>query len=397
MLTQTERKEKEEKVNDLITRAEDVLNVAKEEKRELTDAEAQELAEIRDDVRKIKEFLKLDDDFKELEEMKVKKDVPKEEEEMTEETMKEKEIQEVRAFENFLRGWEVHERSGELTPATDGTSGNGGVLIPQTIVNYIIKKLYNICPILERSQKYNVKGKLEVPYYPADSTYGITVAYKSEFSALSSTAGNFATVELTGYLAGCMTKISRSLINNTQFDIVGFVVDEMAYAIKRFIEGELLNGTDSKVAGLSGATNSVTAAAQNAITADEIIKLHDKILDDYQSNAIWIMSPATRTALRLLKDSMGRYLLQDDITSPFGSVLLGKPVYVSDHMPDMAHSARAIFYGDMHGLGTKFNEDINIEVLRERFADEHAVGVVGWFEFDAKVINQQQIAVLVMA
>ena len=397
MLTQAERKEKEEKVNDLITRAEDVLNVAKDEKRELTDAEAQELAEIRDDVRKIKEFLQLDDDFKKLEEMKVKKDVPKEEEEMTEETMKEKEIQEVRAFENFLRGWEVHERSGELTPSTTGTSGNGGVLIPQTIVNYIIKKLYNICPILERSQKYNVKGKLEVPYYPADSTYGITVAYKSEFSALSSTAGNFATVELTGFLAGCMTKISRSLINNTQFDIVGFVVDEMAYAIKRFIEGELLKGTQNKVAGLSGLTNSVTAAAQNAITADEIIKLHDKVLDDYQQNAIWIMSPATRTALRLLKDSMGRYLLQDDITAPFGSSLLGKPVYVSDNMPDMAHSARAIFYGDMHGLGTKFNEDINIEVLRERFADEHAIGVVGWFEFDAKVINEQQMAVLVMA
>lgn len=400
MLTQAERKEKQEKVNDLITRAEDVLNVAKEEKRELTDAEAQELAEIRDDVRKIKEFLQLDDDFKKLEEMKVKEE-PKEEEEMTEqEVMKEKEIQETRAFENFLRGWEVHElqeRSGELTPSTTGTSGNGGVLIPQTIVNYIITKLYNICPILDRSQKFNVKGKLEVPYYPADSTYGITVAYRSEFSALSSTAGNFATVELGGFLAGCLTKISRSLINNTQFDIVGYVVDEMAYAIKRFIEGELLKGTADKVDGLSTLSNSVTAAAQNAITADEIIKLHDKVLDDFQQNAIWIMSPATRTALRLLKDSMGRYLLQDDITSPFGTSLLGKPVYVSDNMPDIAHSARAIFYGDMHGLATKFNEDINIEVLRERYADEHAVGVVGWFEFDAKVINEQQIAVLVMA
>ena len=45
----------EERKNDLITRAEEVLNTAKAEKRELTDAEAQELAEIKDDVRRIKE------------------------------------------------------------------------------------------------------------------------------------------------------------------------------------------------------------------------------------------------------------------------------------------------------------------------------------------------------
>ena len=48
-----------EKKNDLITRAEAILNEAETNKRELTDAEAQELAEIRDDVRKIKEALKI--------------------------------------------------------------------------------------------------------------------------------------------------------------------------------------------------------------------------------------------------------------------------------------------------------------------------------------------------
>lgn len=408
MLTQTERKEKVEKVNDLITRAEDVLNTAKAEKRELTDDEAQELAEIRDDVRKIKEYLKLDDDFREMEKMEVKKeDAPKGgEKEMTEEEkMKEVEVQETRAFENYLRGRVIHERAGELSPASSAVGGGaGGALIPTTIVNHIIRKVYNICPILDRSQKFNVKGKLDVPYYPADSNK-ITVAYQSEFSPLASSSGSFATVELTGFLAGCLTKVSRSLINNVQFDIVGFVVDEMAYAIKRFIEHELLIGTpdtehsgaNAKVLGLSTLTNGITAQSETAITADEIVQLHDSIKDEFQSNAIWIMSPATRTALRTLKSNTGYYLLNDDISTPFGTSLLGKPVYVSDNMPEIGAGNRVIFYGDMHGLATKFNEDINIEVLRERFADEHCYGVVGWFEFDSKVIDEQQIAVLTMA
>lgn len=384
----------EEKKNDLITRAEETLNKAKTEKRELTDDEAQELAEIRDDIRKIKETLKLDDDFAELDREKKSKDLPSadgEDSKMTDEQRaKEKATQECRAFENFIRGRIVNERAGELTPA----SGSGQALIPTTIANRIIKKVYNICPILERSSKYNVKGNLNLPYYDTTSD-NITVAYQEEFVAMSSHNGKFTTIQLTGFLAGALSKISRSLINNSDFNIVDFVVDEMAYAIKRFIEHELLVGTVGKVTGLSTLTNSLETASSVAITSDEVIKLHDSIKDEFQNNAIWIMSPATRTALRLLKDQMGRYMLQDDISLPFGTSLLGKPVYVSDNMPEIGAGNTAIYYGDMKGLATKFSEDINIEVLREKYADEHAVGVIGWFEFDSKVEDAQKIAKLV--
>jgi HK97 family phage major capsid protein len=94
---------------------------------------------------------------------------------------------------------------------------------------------------------------------------------------------------------------------------------------------------------------------------------------------------------------MGRYLLQDDISAPFGVTLLGKTVYVSDNMPQIAAGNAVIYYGDFKGLATKFSENINIQVLRERFADEHADGVIGWFEFDSKVEDQQKLAKLVMA
>lgn len=387
-----------EKKNDLITRAEEVLNLAKTEKRELTEAEAAELAEIRDNVRKIVSHLKLSEDIDELDRA-CGSGNNKEEEKMT--RAKENETRELnieerdrQAFENYIRGYAFHERAGELTPA----SGSAGALIPTTIVNYIIRKVYDICPILERSQKFKVKGKLEVPYYPYDSN-NITVAYQEEFVQLESSSGKFSSVPLDGFLAGCLTKISRSLINNSQIDITAFVVDEMSYAIKRFIEHEMLIGTTSptpKVLGLSELTNGITAAAANAITADEIVKLHDSIKDEFQSNAIWIMSPQTRTALRLLKSSTGYYLLNDDVSTPFGTSLLGKPIYVSDNMPNIATGNTVIYYGDMRGLATKFSEEINIEVLRERYADEHAIGVIGWFEFDSRVIDEQQIAKLTM-
>ncbi len=387
-------KELIEKQNDLITRAEEKLNVAKQEKRELTDDEAQELAEIRDDIRRIKETLKLEDDFRAMEKMEVKEDNTPEEttEEVTEEMTEQeraKEQHECRAFENYLRGRVIHEREGELTPA----SGSGEALIPTTIANRIIKKVYDICPILERSSKYNVKGKLDLPYYDTETT-NITVAYQDEFEELTSSNGKFDSINLEGYLAGALSLVSRSLINNSQFNIVDFVVDAMAEAIKRFIEGELLNGTEDKVEGLSTLENVVETASASAITADELIDLQDSIKDEFQQNAIWIMSPKTRTAIRKLTTTTGEYLLNNDISTPFGRVMLGKPVYVSDNMSDIGAGNNVVFYGDMKGLATKFNEEINIEVLRERFATQHAVGIVGWFEFDSKVEDAQKIAVL---
>lgn len=385
-----------EKKNDLITRAEAILNDAETNKRELTDDEAQELAEIRDDVRKIKEALKIHDELKE-EKQELKEEAAEDKAEA--QAMKEaacKEEADRRAFEAYVRGVVLNERG-----AVNMTKAANGAVIPTTIANKIIAMVYNICPILEKSTKYNVKGKLVIPYYDED-TNAITVNYASEFEELTSNVGAMDKIELDGFLAGTLTLISRSLINNAQFNIVDFIVERMAYAIKRFIEDQLLNGyvpsgASAGVTGLSTLTNSITAAATTAITADEVVRLHDAIKDDFQGNAIWIMSPATRTALRTLKSSTGYYLLNDDISTPFGTSLLGKPVYVSDNMPDMGAGKTAIYYGDMRGLATKFSEEMSIEVLREKYATQHAVGVVGWLEFDAKVEDAQKIAKLVMA
>ena len=384
-------KELNERKNDLITRAEETLNKAKEEKRELTEAEAEELAEIRDNVRRIMKTLELKGEFDKMEGKALEKEgLPKDEAKTEIEIEKEERaLNEEKAFADYIRGVVTNER------ATNMTLTDNGAVIPTTIANRIIRKVYDISPILQRSTKYNVKGTLELPYYD-ESTQAITVAFATEFQELESNIGKLDSITLTGYLAGALSLVSRSLINNSQFDIVSFVVDVMAYDISRFIEDVLLNGKGS-VKGLSDLTNVKTTASATSITADELILAQGKVKDVYQNNAIWIMSPATRDAIRSLKDEMGRYLLQDDISLPFGKSLLGKPIYVSDNMPEMTAGKNAIYYGDMSGLATKFAEELSIQVLREKYATMHAVGVVGWIEFDSKVENAQKIVAVKMA
>lgn len=301
-----------------------------------------------------------------------------------------KEEAEKRAFEQYLRTGKIETRS----ETTMNVSDNGAV-IPASIANKIIEKVVDICPIYSLADRYNIGGTLSIPYYD-ESAQAIEVAYATEFTDIESTSGKFLSIELRGYLAGALSKISKSLINNSAFDIVGYVVNKVAQAFAKWIEKELLFGTSEKITGLSNATQIITAAAATAITADELIDLQESVPDAYQANAIWIMSKATRTAIRKLKDKDGNYILNKDATAKWGYTLFGKPVYVSDNMPAMTSSKPAIYYGDMSGLAVKVSENVSIEILREKYATQHAVGVVGWIEIDSKIENQQKIAVLKM-
>ena len=152
-----------------------------------------------------------------------------------------------------------------------------------------------------------------------------------------------------------------------------------------------------KIDGLAaGVKQVVTTASATAITADELIDLQETIPDVYQDNACWIMNKATRTAIRKLKDNEGRYILNPDATAKWGYTLFGKPVYTTDSVSAIASEKTAIYYGDMSGLAVKTSEDVSIQILNEKYATQHAVGVIAWVEIDAKVENAQKIAALKM-
>ena len=359
-----------------------LTDAAELEKRAMSEEESEKFDDIEQKIKNIDAT---------IERIERARDIPdRKEQEKEEDSAEEPTELEERAFEAHIRGEVLQERAD-----ANLTSGDNGAVIPSSIVNKIIKKVHDICPIYQLATKYNVGGTLSIPYY--DETDGnITMAYATEFSELESTSGKFKSIELKGFLAGALSKISKSLINNSQFAIVPFVVNEMAASISRWIENELLNGPEDKIEGLSKVAG-ITAASSTAITTDELIDVQEDIPDVFQANAIWIMNKKTRTAIRKLKDNDGNYILNKDATSKWGYTLFGKDVYTSENMPEMAAGRRAILYGDMSGLAVKVSENMEIAVLREKFATQHAIGVVAWMELDSKVENSQKITGLTMA
>lgn len=308
---------------------------------------------------------------------------------------------EVRAFMDYVNsqcGGRVSPeyRSGEQNI----TMSNNGAVIPTTIAQMIINTVKEMCPIYAKATMFAVKGTLKVPVWGnANTTHNITVGYQSEFTDITADAGKFTSVDLTGYLAGALTLIGKSVINNSEIDVLGFIVAEMSKQIVLFLEKELIVGTSGKATGALATTTNVTLTSATNITADDLITLQSKVVTPYQANACWTMSPATFTAIRKLKDSTGQYLLQTapNIAGGFPFMLLGKPVYISDNMPAVAASAKPILYGDYSGLAVNMRQQIEMQVLNEKYATQHAVGLVAWFEFDSNVIDHQKLATITMA
>lgn len=373
----------EEKRIDLKGQMNAVLDTAKAEERALTNEEISKFDELENEVRNIDATIEREEKRNAMENTETKKEVNVEE-------------RDVKSFADYIRSAVMGlESRAETTLA----KGDNGAVIPKTIVKKIMEKVEDISPIYKLATKYHIAGVINVPKEDETSDT-ITVAYATEFTELESHSNKFATIELTGYLYGALTKISKSLLRNSDFDLTNWVVKKMAKKIAKFIEKELIHGTSGKISGIIGsydATNMKIALAKaGAITADELIDLQELVPDDYQADCIWVMNRATRKAIRKLKDGQGNYLLEKDSNSKWGYRLMGNDVYCSDNVQALGTAGKpVVLYGDFSGLAVKEGEKTEIQVLTERFATQHAVGVVAWGELDAKVEDTQKIAVAV--
>ncbi len=372
-----------EQRNNLMTELEGIIENIKNETRALNETEQSRFNQIRTEIGNIDSSLKAAEQAEELRNLKP----------VTKSKGEEKDEAELRAleqskFERFIRG---EERALDV--------GNNGAIIPQNIADRIITRVRELSPILQRATTFNVGGDLIFPKFDITS---ITAGYIADMTALTPQNGNFTTLKLQNFIAGSLVQVSRSLMNRQDFDLTSYVTNWISQSFAAFIEHELLVGVGTTAAtGLfvdSNVTN-VVAAGTTAVTLDDLIQAQITIpqaLDD--GDLCWIMHKDLFSALRKMKDGMGYPLLNNDITSPFGWTLLGKPVFVSQNAPNTMTTGQPVLcYGDMDGLYVKFSQQVELQVLNELYATSHATGICAYAEFDSRVVEEQKIVRLHLA
>lgn len=385
-----------------------ILDTAKLEKRALSEEEIAKFNELKKLIDEIDATIKAEDEARKMDMEENKKENKKENTEEQSQKETESTEKEERAFVDFIV-------TGEERANSPGMAyGSNGAIVPTTIAKKIIEKVKELSPIYEKVEKFHTSGTLEIPVYDVDSdatspTGDVNVAYQGdEFTSLVAGQGKFTSVELKGYSHGALSVISRKLLNNTDIDITNFLTNKIAQAFAEFWEKELLVGTGSTNNHMTGAisttnliaTGNTTYTAANAAKIDKLIDLQLAVPQQYQKNAIWIMNKAVFTELRKVKDGNGNYYMAygKGLTGGFDWEFLGKPVYISENMPAATTANNIpVLYGDFSGMAMKISQDLEIQLMREKYIDKNAVGIVGWAECDSKVQNNQMIAGLKMA
>lgn len=362
-----------EKRNDVLLEMTGILDKAEEETRAMTEEEQEKYAGLKKEVEGLNKTISALEERAMFEAGKE----PKSPEAKSEE-------EEVRSFEQFCRG---ETRALQL--------GTNGSIMPRTIVDRIITQVRETCPIFELADTYNVNGELILPYYD-ESAKAITVGYINELQDLTESTGELKSITLTSHIAGVLSKVSKKLINNTDFDIVGFVVNQVVKSLREFIEKEALTGASGKVKGIIPNAKNIIVAVGTEIEPDTLVDMQMRVKEPYQANAAWIMARETFADIRKLKDGDGKYLLIRDFVEGGGWTLLGKRVYLSENVEKRAASKKPLVYGDLKGYTLKIGKSIETQILNETYANQYAVGVNAYVEIDGAITNEEALVVLKM-
>jgi HK97 family phage major capsid protein len=367
-----------EKRNALLDEMDGIVNKASQETRAFSEEENARFEAIKAEIAGIDKTLAAAEESRKLEKVMVKDP----EQRSAEETRKLEIEKEERAFVEFVR-------EGRATNLPQGTNG---VVIPKTISNRIVDKVKNLSPILSKATIYEVEGALSIPVY--DYTQHTTAYQGAEFAAITASAGTFTSVDLNGFVIGSLALISKKLINNSQIDVLPFIINEISKSIANFLENELVAGPGTNMKGLAQNATTYNGATTLVITPQELIAMKAKIPQVFQEGSAWIMHVDTLAYLQSLTAGAGNNLLLfgNDLTRDGGLTLLGKPVYVSDNMPKYTTvGAKSIHFGDFSGLSVKITKGVEMQVLIEKYADQYAVGCVAWAEIDSNITEPQKL------
>ncbi|MFU8824754.1 phage major capsid protein [Yoonia sp.] len=178
-----------------------------------------------------------------------------------------------------------------------------------------------------------------------------------------------------------LPKASQRLLDDSAFDIEGWLAGRIADKFARSEAGAFINGDGiDKPKGLLtypqveneiwewGNLGFVTTGVTGGIqSGDPIVDLVYALGAVYRANGTFVMNSKTAGTIRKLKDNDGRFLWSDGLAAGEPARLMGYPVLVAEDMPDIADGAAAIAFGDF-GAGYTVAERPDLRVLRDPFS-----------------------------
>ncbi len=279
---------------------------------------------------------------------------------------------------------------------SEGVQADGGYLVPEEFERQIVTGLDEANVVRGLAKVITTSAERKIPVAATHSA----AQWTAENGAYTESDPTFEQKTIDAYKLTDLVKVSIELLQDSMFDLESYIAAEFARAFGIAEEQAFCVGTGSgQPTGIftaNGGTVGVTAAAANAITADEIISLVYALKSPYRRNAKFLMNDATVSMIRKLKDNNGAYLWQPSIQAGEPDRLLGYELFTSPYVPAVAAGALTAAFGDFKNYWIADRSGRTVQRLNELYSANGQVGFVATERVDGKVILPEGIQLLKM-
>ena len=185
-----------------------------------------------------------------------------------------------------------------------------------------------------------------------------------------------------------IVKLSSDFVHDASFSIEKHLVDRLGKNFgcaedKGFILGSRV---DEPVGILSDTGGADVALTTSELTYDDMLTLYHSVDRAYRKNAVWLMSDTTALHLRKLKDEAGNYLW-----NAATDTILGKPVVISEYMPDIEEDNKPVVFGDFSYYWIIDRDPVSMQILKELFLNTGHIGYLAYEFLDGKLIRSDAV------
>lgn len=176
---------------------------------------------------------------------------------------------------------------------------------------------------------------------------------------------------------------SYELVNDTYFDL--------SAALARVFGARFARGIGSYFTQilLAGATSAFTSASASALAADEIIDLFAAVDPSYSIAGGCLMNTRTYAAISKIQSETagGVFMFPAQVDAQGRPLLLGKVLYLSPSMPDLASGQKAVAFGDLSRfVRREVESSLVIKMYREKYATSGQVAWEGFWRLDGLLL-----------
>lgn len=318
------------------------------------------------------------------------------------------------AFREYLRKGIGGLGMDAVRALSEGSDSEGGFLVPGEFLAKMVEREAAATQVQGQVTTLTTgSDKLTMPKnaYSASNLYttGVRVQWVDEKTGPTSEANatDFGNITIPIHTAMMYHDVTKNMIEDSQFDIVGWLQAKFQETADVVTENVILNGSgigqpEGILLNPNGTDQPATVVSGSAatVTADGLLDLTYSLLGRYTNNARFVFNrTSTEKAIAKLKDSANRYLFAstvvngDALATARPTSLLGFPFISSDFMPDLAANAFPIIFGDLKGYYLAKRIGFSIQVLNEIVATSNKVRVLGRMRIGGQVAEDWRLKI----